>query len=56
MPMYLGSTPTIPQATSRPIGLSFFAATVASPAITTAAPPSQIPEAFPAVTTPSFLK
>ncbi len=56
IPMYFGSTPATAQPTSRPIGFAPFSFAKASDAITTAAPPSQIPDAFPAVTSPSFLK
>src|SRR5437667_3304901 len=56
MPMYLGSTPATAHATSRPIGLRPCALANSSLAITVAAAPSTIPEAFPAVTSPSFLK
>ena len=55
MPMYFGSTPaTRPRHQAADRLEPGFAA--ASLAITTAAAPSQMPEAFPAVTTPSFLK
>src|SRR5438093_455945 len=56
MPMYLGSTPATAHATSRPIGLRPCALANSSLAITVAAAPSTIPEAFPAVTSPYFKK
>ncbi len=51
--MTLGSTPTTAHPTSRPSGRSPRSAAKRSLATTSAAAPSQIPEAFPAVTTPS---
>src|SRR5213592_3800241 len=56
IPMCLGSTPTTAHATSRPRGLRPCALANSSLAITVAAAPSTIPEALPAVTSPSFLK
>ena len=54
MPMMLGSTPTVAQPTSRAIGDRPRAFAPASEARITAAPPSTMPLAFPAVTVPSF--
>ena len=54
--MYLGSTPATAHATRRPSGFKPRALAKSSPAITVAAAPSTIPEALPAVTSPSFLK
>src|SRR5213595_1857695 len=56
MPMYLGSTPATAHATRRPSGFKPCALAKSSPAITVAAAPSTIPDALPAVTSPSFLK
>src|ERR1051326_6085 len=56
MPMYLGSTPATAHATRRPSGFRPCALAYSSLAITVAAPPSEIPDALPAVTSPSFLK
>ena len=54
--MIVGSTPTVAHDTMRPIGLMPRDFTASSPAITSAAAPSTMPLALPAVTTPSFLK
>ena len=51
MPMISGATPAIPQLTIRPSGAVFARSRLVT---TTAAPPSTIPLAFPAVTNPSF--
>src|SRR2546425_2625667 len=56
MPICFGSTPATPQATRRPSGFRPCVFAYASLAITVAAPPSEMPDAFPAVTRPSFLK
>ena len=56
MPMIDGSTPANPHAISRPSGSSPRASAQARSATTHAAAPSPIPLAFPAVTSPSFLK
>src|SRR4051812_13367224 len=56
MPMCFGSTPATAQATSRPRGFRPRAFAYSSLAMTVAAPPSEMPDAFPAVTSPSFLK
>ena len=56
MPMRLGSTPTAAQETSRAIGASPWVITPSSEAMTSAAPPSTMPLALPAVTVPSFEK
>src|ERR1041384_2038046 len=56
MPMYLGSTPATAHATRRPSGFRPCALAYSSLAITVAAPPSEMPDALPAVTSPSFLK
>ena len=56
MPMTSGSTPATPQPTSRPIGRSPRSAGEGLVGHTSAAAPSQMPEALPAVTTPSFRK
>uniref|UniRef100_A0A8D8QRQ7 Uncharacterized protein n=1 Tax=Cacopsylla melanoneura TaxID=428564 RepID=A0A8D8QRQ7_9HEMI len=55
IPIIEGSTPTTEYPTSLARGVRLWALTAASLAITTAPAPSQIPEADPAVTTPSFL-
>ena len=52
--MSSGSTPTTAQATSRPSGLLPFALAFSAVVTTTAAAPSTIPEALPAVTVPSL--
>src|SRR6266513_1058069 len=51
-----GSTPATAHATRRPSGFKPCALAKSSPAITVAAAPSTIPDALPAVTSPSFLK
>ncbi len=55
MPISVGSTPTVAHDTMRPSGFAPFAFTASSPAMTSAAAPSTMPLALPAVTTPSFL-
>src|SRR5438105_5142067 len=55
IPMVLGSTPATVQDTMRPTGFNPRSLAVFSRATTTAAAPSTIPLAFPAVTMPSFL-
>ncbi|RUS17500.1 hypothetical protein BC937DRAFT_89909 [Endogone sp. FLAS-F59071] len=56
IPMIVGSTPTACQLTIRAKGVSPYLLTACSLAITTAAAPSLMPEALPAVVTPPFLK
>mmetsp|Transcript_31721 Transcript_31721/g.73848 ORF Transcript_31721/g.73848 Transcript_31721/m.73848 type:complete len:266 (-) Transcript_31721:312-1109(-) len=56
MPILVGSTPTTAHDTSSASGLSPCCSTAASLATTSEAAPSQMPEAEPACTTPSFLK
>src|SRR3989454_1071153 len=56
IPMCLGSTPATAHATRRPSGFNPCAFAYSSLDSTVAAPPSEMPEAFPAVTSPSFLK
>mmetsp|Transcript_31128 Transcript_31128/g.98790 ORF Transcript_31128/g.98790 Transcript_31128/m.98790 type:complete len:201 (+) Transcript_31128:1340-1942(+) len=55
MPMVSGSQPTRFQATTRASGAMPWAAQASSEATTSEAAPSQMPEAEPAVTRPSFL-
>ena len=56
MPMMLGSTPYTPYDTMRASGLRQWRLTAASLATNMAPAPSLMPDALPAVTTPSFLK
>mmetsp|Transcript_1505 Transcript_1505/g.4692 ORF Transcript_1505/g.4692 Transcript_1505/m.4692 type:complete len:204 (-) Transcript_1505:760-1371(-) len=55
MPMIFGSTPALAYATTRPSGVPPSCAATDSAATTTAAAPSLMPDALPAVTVPSFL-
>ena len=56
MPISVGSTPTDAHADQRPIGVRPWRDTAPADASTSAAPPSTMPLALPAVTVPSFLK
>ena len=55
MPISAGSTPTIAQPVSRASGVRPRSRTARSDASTSAAPPSTMPEALPAVTQPFLL-
>ena len=56
IPIILGSTPTTAELTIRANGFKLYFFTASSDAIIVAAAPSFNPDAFPAVTLPSFWK